>query len=337
MDNPSSFHSITAVIVTYGNRKCFLEPVLKSVLTQQVHSILIINNGGRWDIEALAASLSPIVQVIHLPTNTGSAGGFSAGIQKALELQSQLIWLLDDDTCPSTQTLDQLFKAYLDLSSKHQPENLAVVCFRPTRFSPWVYSHPNRLFRNPFSFMGFDITQIPSRLWTRITRIFSHDPLILPDKIPLETAPYSGLLFHSTLIKHIGLPCQDFVVYVDDSEFTYRITQTGGVLYLITHSVLKDIGPIWHHGISTHQFFVALQGQDDFRAYYNMRNEVYFDLHIRKHAPQWLYHINQILFFGILFMFSILYGKQKRYRILVRAIQDGQTQRLGIHPNYPLS
>ena len=42
----------------------------------------------------------PEVTLHTLPTNTGGAGGFAAGLAFALADGADLVWLMDDDTVP---------------------------------------------------------------------------------------------------------------------------------------------------------------------------------------------------------------------------------------------
>lgn len=39
-------NKVSAVIVTYGNRYCFLEQVINRVLTMNINKIIVVNNNS---------------------------------------------------------------------------------------------------------------------------------------------------------------------------------------------------------------------------------------------------------------------------------------------------
>ncbi len=51
----------------------------------------------------------------------------------------------------------------------------------------------------------------------------------------------AGLFFHKDLIEKIGLPDESYFLYVDDFDFTYRITKAGGEIWMVTNSHLHDL------------------------------------------------------------------------------------------------
>ena len=66
---------VTVVSVTYGDRRQFVEPMLRAALDQGVGKVILVSNGSPWDVEALAASLdSARIEVFRLEHNLGSAG-----------------------------------------------------------------------------------------------------------------------------------------------------------------------------------------------------------------------------------------------------------------------
>src|SRR5579871_6088371 len=120
--------SVTAVIVTYGNRRALLEATVDAVIAQGVERIIIVNNGAPWDI---AAHFQPdTVEVVTFAVNTGSAPGFSAGITRALDAGAEMIWLLDDDLRPEVGCLSELLDSYTQLSRSCSQNRLAVLAAR---------------------------------------------------------------------------------------------------------------------------------------------------------------------------------------------------------------
>src|SRR5438046_10042173 len=48
------------------------------------------------------------IELCRLPTNTGSAGGFHAGMRRAYEAGHAWLWLMDDDGYPAPDCLERL-------------------------------------------------------------------------------------------------------------------------------------------------------------------------------------------------------------------------------------
>ena len=62
-----------------------------------------------------------------------------------------------------------------------------------------------------------------------------------PEHLTLPCATYGGMFFHKSLINRIGLPLRDYFIYCDDFEWSHRIIQKGGKIYLVKASRVKDI------------------------------------------------------------------------------------------------
>jgi len=329
---------VTVVTVTYGERRQFLEPMLRAALAQGIEKVILVNNGAPWDVAALAAEIDcERIKLVQLSKNMGSAAGFSAGISKALEQSAEMIWLLDDDNRATEGSLNVLLDAYTKLRETHLYDEFAVLAFRPEHQADVAMGASHRQVNSRrSSFLGFHIFDIPHKFWRR-TPLGEHRPnQILPKIVRLDTAIYSGLFFHRKLVDRIGLPQTDFVLYGDDNEFTYRITRHGSGTYLITGALLEDMESSWNvKRRHSNSFSGLLKGEGDFRAYYGMRNGVFFDTYCKGHNPI-MYAINLRVYLTILFLFSRIYNRHERYCLLSQAVKDGLAKRLGLHSDYPL-
>ncbi len=338
MEEINSAECVTVVTVTYGERRHLLEPMLRAALAQGVERIILVNNGAIWDVAGLAAEIDCIrIELVQLSKNTGSAAGFSTGISKALDQGAEMIWLLDDDNRATEGSLKALLGAYTKLRETHSPDEFAVLAFRPEHQADVAMGASCRRI-NPrrSSFLGFHIFDIPHKFWRRTPLGKRRLNPPLPEVIRLDTAIYSGLLFHRLLVERIGLPRPDFVLYGDDNEFSYRITRNGSGTYLITNALLEDMESSWNvKSRYSNSFSGLLKGEGNFRAYYGMRNGVYFDTYCKAHNPI-MYVINLRIYLAILFIFSRIYNRNDRFRLLSQAVRDGLAQRLGVHSDYPL-
>jgi GT2 family glycosyltransferase len=158
----------------------------------------------------------------------------------------------------------------------------------------------------------------------------------VPATLPAPFAPYGGLFFHRTLIPKIGLPRADFVLYEDDTEFTFRLPRAGGCLLLIPGAALTDLETSWNHQQPNQSSFtVWLNGGTDFRTYYAFRNGTFADLYCRG-GNRALILFNMAVYVLILTAMAIAQHRLSRLALLLRALAAGLTGRLGIAPAFTL-
>lgn len=331
--------TVTVVTVTYGQREQLLRQVLDCVRSMDVSKVIVVNNGAAWSVQVeLTAAYGDLVDVVEMGANTGSARGFATGIQRALDLGAEYVWLLDDDNRPRSDTLQKLRAAYTEAQKTTPLDRLAVLAFRPTLHTTVAMGVPlHRINPRANSFYGFHVVDIPYKIWRRTPWGKPRIQGELPTTVAMDTAPYSGLLFHRDLIRSIGLPNVDFVLYADDLEFTYRITmKKGGRTLLVTTALIDDLESSWNSKARSSNGFVAhLKGDGDFRAYYDIRNAAYVNkTFMTKNA--FVFWINRTVYMGLLFLYSVALGKGERYRLSREAINDGLTGRLGLNERFPL-
>jgi GT2 family glycosyltransferase len=330
---------VTVVSVTYGDRRQFVEPMLRAALDQGVGKVILVSNGSPWDVEALAASLdSARIEVFRLEHNLGSAGGYAMGIAHAQARGAKLVWLLDDDNIPQKNCLAVLLGAYERALAKTRPEMLAVLAFRADHHTDVVYGiYPTKRGSRPDSFLGFHILDIPQKLWRRTPWGKPRMLKDIPAAIQRETAPYSGLLFDITLIQNIGLPKTDLVLYADDIEFTRRLTHTGGEILLVPPARLMDMECTWNtkRASTSSSFMMWLQDGGDFRAYYSARNLSWVETHTKQPSSS-VYLLNKLVYLTLLYSIALINGRLSRFRLLYDAIADGEKGHLGINLKFPL-
>lgn len=329
---------VFVVTVTYGKRAALLEPVLAALLQQDVAKIVVVNNGAKWNVSALARQLTPDkIEIVEFQANQGSAIGFAAGIERARKLGAEFIWLLDDDNQPTDNALSTLLGAYSRLSAEFSEDKLAVVAFRPDHQADVAAGVPLlRISPRPSSFWGFHIFDVPYKLWRRTPWGRPQGRETLQPLVEMAIAPYSGLLFHRAVVETHGLPLADFVLYGDDTEFTYRITRDGGAIYLVTSARLTDLETSWNVKRRFGNSFQGwLSGAGDMRAFYGARNGTYIDLHCRPHS-RLMFAANRQVYCWALWLYAQALRRTGRYRLLRHAIRDGIAGHLGLHPRYPL-
>lgn len=108
--------NVIAVVVTYNRQKLLFECL--DAIFRQTYSIsrliLVDNCSTDGTSEALAKKgylEHPKMTYVKTKANIGGAGGFYKGIRKCMEFSYDWIWLMDDDTVPSAECLEQLILA----------------------------------------------------------------------------------------------------------------------------------------------------------------------------------------------------------------------------------
>ena len=117
---------VVAVVVTWNRRDLLVESL--AALRAQTHppaEIVVVDNASTDGTTELLRDESDGLQVVHLTRNTGGAGGFAAGIERALTLEPDLVWLLDDDTVPTETAAERLVAAWAAYPGPVRPAVLA--------------------------------------------------------------------------------------------------------------------------------------------------------------------------------------------------------------------
>ena len=327
--------NVCCVLVTYGERFHFLEDVVHTLLKQEVNRILIVDNGSaansRDGLERLRGLFPDKIRTVRLPENTGSAMGYKTGLEEAYRCADcEFIWLLDDDNKPRNNALEVLVENWKGLCGGSKDKDIALLSLRKDRspFADIAMGAPVRkCFRRRRSFLGFHFLDLPSIALRRALHRGMTGSGKRAGKAVIPFAPYGGLFFHKSLLDRIGYPNEDFFLYHDDSEFTYRITALGGSIYLIADSIVEDIDNPWDKTLFSYKISYLHEG-DDSRVYYAVRNKVYFELYCLKYDnPVW--HMNRLIYLNIMRLIALLSGVERRFSLIEKAVRDGIDGRLG--------
>ena len=328
-----------AVVVTYGDRRHLLGRVLAAISEiPEVTRVVLVSNGAHWDAAAMAGRLlSSRAEVVRLTTNQGSATGFATGIRRSCELGAGFIWLLDDDNRPEQDALRQLLAAYGSSSAEIPEDSLAVAAFRPDlEANEFGGVRLSRLRRRRSSFWGLHVVDLPAKIWSYTPWGRAQAARRLQSPVDVDIAPYGGLLFRQALIERHGLPRADLVLYADDTEFTYRITHSGGTIRLVPSARITDIEPSWSSRPPLSlPFRHWLEDGGDVRAFYGARNRTYLDTYCWAGNPLLLAVNRQACCVGLC-IFALALRRLDRYRLLRVAMREGANGRLGMHRQYPL-
>lgn len=292
-----------------------------------VCSVIVVNNASDYVIDDRIADER--VTLLNNTENRGSAGGYSQGIQFAFKnSDADFIWLLDDDNLPDENALSELIKHWQTI--KGGDNEKALFCLREDR-----RAHVNiaggedtkRYYLVPDNFLGFSLVRMLTNQLYKLQDRFKKAPAALQyAKIPY--VPYGGLFMHKQMVEKIGYPRDDFFLYVDDSEYTYRITQSGAAIYLIPSAKVQDIDQSQGINYKKKLFRSQLLDLWSFRTYYHVRNRMYFYSRVAI-KNKFMFNINKALYLGFLLLISIISNKKSAYKKLLIAVSDGLNGKLG--------
>lgn len=204
---------ICAIVVTY-NRKLLLMDCIRALLAQNYLDfvIYVIDNGSTDGTKAVVDSFcSDRVKYFNTGENLGGAGGFYYGIKTAFDDGYDWIWIMDDDVVPSASALKELVAA-------------TSVAKNSSFFASAVYSPKGQAMNTPeisrYSTNGY-------KFW------YSH---LDQGMVRLAHATFVSLLINRRAIEKCGLPCKDYFIWGDDTEYTMRLIGKYGAAYMVGKS-----------------------------------------------------------------------------------------------------
>lgn len=331
---------VCGVIVTYGDRIHLLSQVIDSLCKEMINEIVLIDNGSSIPkkLEELRQTSFPNLIIHRFEENTGTAKSFKKGIELATNTNCEFIWLLDDDTIAEAGSLQHLIHTWQSLYKKGNEKDLALCSYRKDRpnFAKAVTDEDaNAILPLKNNFAGFHLKTFLSKI---AERIFSEPKTDTQSKelVRINAASYGGLFFHKKLIEKIGLPDESYFLYVDDFDFSFRITKNNGQILLVTKSILRDLESSFYLPAKKKLLYhSALDAGRDSSAYYAIRNTIYFS---KKNliSNKVMYSINRSSFLLLMNLLGSLRGKLTRLKTIRKAIRDGESGDLGSNADYKL-
>ena len=328
-------HKVCVVTVTYGNRMKFLSQLINYVQSNNLITNIIITDNA--SVPAVSDWISEDIGskaiVLKQKENKGSAFGYKAALQYATEnTEADFFWFLDDDNLPTDETLNNLLKSWELLSGKMNLNALS--CLRADRKAHQEIlcgANPADYYLVPNNFMGFHIWRIVKNQLRKLRKI-NIDKAASYVKMPY--VPYGGFFIHRKGVAQIGYPDERFFLYVDDSEYTYRISKAGGSIFLISNAIVNDVDT--SQGINYTSSFLKSKILDlwNFRTYYQVRNRIYF-YSLETIENKWIFWLNKKLYLLALCTKSVINGQRSEFRKFKKAVEDGLNKKLGLgNPKY---
>lgn len=253
---------IIPVIVSY-NRKNLLVECVQALLEQilPIHKIVIIDNASiDGTVEYFKNNEDNRIIFYPLEKNIGSAAGFKFGMEKALKLEADWIWIMDDDAIAEPSALEILGKYF----------NEDCVALAPKVIST----------AGEIQIFHRGIINL-KKVWPKTQSPLSLAKYLASDRIAISFASFVGLLVSCRAVSQIGFPDSKFFIHGEDVDYSIRLNKIGKIL-LIPASVIvhKDQN-------SATKRVISFLGKNFFRSplktfwieYYCPRNLAYLGKH----------------------------------------------------------
>jgi len=326
---------IYVVTVTYGKRAHLLTRVLDAAKGQGAVEAIVIDNGSTDPVRDILAERYGDWAFVHsMGGNKGTALAFKTGIQTALARGAEFLLLLDDDNILQSGCIDKLCKVFALRSPEFGLQGLMLSAWREGR-QGWLQPGTMRWREYRSSFISFRIQNLPAKLMS-LLHTNQPDPNLAGVEITAPFAVYGGLFFNRGLIDFIGLPREEFFLYGDDTEFSYRFSRAGGKIILTSDARIKDIAFSWNEENQSWAGPITwVLAKPSSPIFYQFRNAVYFAYHVNERNILTLF-INTIIYMSIIIITCIITRRWRSLRVLCVAFRNGVAGRLGASPRFPL-
>ncbi|MGP4027577.1 glycosyltransferase [Actinomadura sp. 3N407] len=252
---------VTAIVVTYNRRDLLTEALdALAAQTRRPDVLIVVDNASTDGTPALVRERFPDVDLVELATNTGGAGGFAAGLARALDTsaaetggtggRAALIWLMDDDTIPEPGALAALLDA-----RERAPREPALVASRVL----WTDGRDHPM-NTPRVKPGASRAERAAAAEAGCS--------------PVRSASFVSVLVDAAAVLERGLPVADYFLWNDDFEFTTRLLRGRTGLYCPASVVVHKTGT-----------FGGTDADPGDRFYYEVRNKLWLFTRSRGLAP----------------------------------------------------
>lgn len=213
---------VCAVVVTH-NRLEKLRHCL-GALAAQKHCpafVIVVDNASDDGTRHFFADAPDFPFTLHyerLPENIGGAGGFAHGIRRFLQTDAESVWLMDDDSLPDPEALQELLEGGRRAAALNMPADILAsrVIWTSGALHPW---------------------NVPQSRYAKTGQCFD---LIEKGLFPIRSASFLSILIRRESVERHGLPLAAYFLYNDDIEYTGRILRHGAGLLVPASVCVHD-------------------------------------------------------------------------------------------------
>lgn len=243
------------VLVTYNRLEC-LKIALRHYAEQTLQPayVVVVNNASsdgtrefldQWKTEKDAEYQKVL---IHSAANLGGAGGFALGMERAMQLDCDFLFLADDDAYAAQNMLEQLDAIYCSFADK---DTVAALCTAVVNHGQFDCCHRRRILKSLF-----DLRSVEIDAGAYHQRSFEVDEL-----------SFVGCAVKKSVVAQIGLPKREYFIYYDDTEYSARIRKLGKIICIPSAQMNHNVG--FSTVINWKEFYGCRNRLDYIRCHYS--------------------------------------------------------------------
>lgn len=300
---------IGVVLVTF-NRLDKLKIALQKYETQTVlpKYIVIVNNnssdGTKEFLDDWKKNNNVIDKyVLNLKENIGGSGGFHTGLEKAIKLDTDWIWVSDDDAFPYEDAIENAVK----FLQEHSEEDISAICGKIMNLKSIDIKHRRRIEKGLFKLVQEPVKEEEYK----------------KEKFYLDTFSYVGTIMKKDKLKEVGLTKKDYFIFYDDTEHSYRLSLVGKIVCVPSIVIQHD---------ETRTKNAICEWKD----YYAVRNKLnFYKISFDKKYYMYEYYYN-ILFknYAKKILKKVLRKNAIFNEVAIVAAKDSKKEKLGLHSIY---
>lgn len=226
--------TVCALVLTRNRRELLLECLAAlDRQTAPVARIVVIDNASTDGTEETVRGLGLGERLVYrrLSANVGSAGGYSAGVEVARELDVDWIWVMDDDAEPPDDSLERLLAApEARLADPAGGEGRPPTAAREGR-------PPTAALASAVVVPGGEIDTLHRGFTGRFLRALPESEYRDGNHVELGFSSFTGLLVAARVARVEEPPRADFFIWADDVEYTIRLRRHGRIV-LVPEAVI---------------------------------------------------------------------------------------------------
>lgn len=293
-----------AIILVNYNGKQYNEACIESILASPSvcdKKIIVVDNASRDDsMEILHRRYDNDSRLVLIPLedNYGFSYANNVGMSQAIEEGADYVLLLNNDT-----EIDADMLARLEECAQRHPDSMIV---------PKIYYSDRR-----------DVIWSAGGKVSPLIRKVSHigvdqvDRGQFEEETEIEFATGCALLIPKGVIERTGLLDEDFFLYYEDTEYSFRLTGMGISIYYCPKAVMY------------HKVGASTKGEDSpLCAYYIARNWLLCNRkHLGSRYPLFLayYVVNRV----VCCLLWLVHGKTALVKATIRGIRDFRKREFG--------
>lgn len=290
---------ITIVILNWNGYADTYECLksLEKVNHKNLQIIIVDNGSDNNDIIKLESEFQGI-KIIRSEVNLGFTGGNNLGIKYALEIESDFIMLLNNDTVVTPKFINPLLRVF----EKNKNAGIVAPIINYFDERDKIWSSGGKI--NKLRGAGISIPAL----------VTQQDNFT---EVKVEFVSGCCMLIPSSVLKKVGLFDDSYFLYSEDTDLCFRVIKNNYEIFISKDSL------IYHKAKSSTKNELSVLA-----LYYETRNRLYF---IKKNYPEYLI-ITMIYILATMTIKSIIWffnGKPNYIQAVIRSFSDFLKGNLG--------